>query len=67
MGADRTELHEHLRHLQELYHHHIAIEDQRLFPAAAQVLTKEQTLEIGREMAARRNVRLENIEARQRK
>jgi hemerythrin-like domain-containing protein len=45
---------EHLDALHRAYETHIAIEDQELFPAAARVLSREQVIEIGREMAARR-------------
>jgi len=59
--ADRTELHDHLQQLQKLYDRHIAIEDQQLFPSAATILTREQVLEIGREMATRRNIPTRSI------
>jgi len=61
----RTELHDHLRQLQNLYQQHIAIEDHSLFPAAELILTREQIHQVGREMAARRGVRLDGAEAHQ--
>jgi hemerythrin-like domain-containing protein len=47
----------HLGALRETYATHIAIEDRELFPAAARVLSREQLVEIGQEMAARRGTR----------
>jgi hemerythrin-like domain-containing protein len=55
--ADMRNLQDRLAELQAIYREHISIEDNRLFPAAAQLLTDEQLLEIGREMAARRLTR----------
>ncbi len=43
--------------LAEAYQAHIAYEDGRLFPLAAEVLPASAQIEIGNEMAARRNVR----------
>ena len=54
--SDATELRERLAQLQMLYQRHIKVEDQELFPAAARVLDKAQLREIGREMAARRQL-----------
>ena len=56
--ADSADLGERLSRLRALYSQHIALEDQELFPAAARVLTLNQVEQIGREMAARRGVRL---------
>jgi hemerythrin-like domain-containing protein len=50
-------LRERLAQLQALYQRHIKVEDQELFPAAAQVLDRTQLRQIGREMAARRQIR----------
>jgi len=44
-----------LRTLRELYRRHIAFEEERLFPAAAESLGSDALAEMGREMAARRN------------
>lgn len=46
--------------LQALYQHHIAIEDREVFPVAARVLDRAQIEKIGGEMAARRQVRVDN-------
>ena len=45
-----------LQRLSHLYARHIQIEDQKLFPLAAQVLPPEALAEVGREMAERREV-----------
>lgn len=42
--------------LKEIYAEHIRIEDEEVFPAAAQVLQGEQLEEVGAEMAARRGI-----------
>jgi hemerythrin-like domain-containing protein len=54
---DARELRERLAQLQALYQRHIKVEDEELFPAAAQVLDRTQLRQIGREMAARRQIR----------
>jgi len=46
-----------LAHLQDLYRHHIATEDNDVFPAAAAALSAADRELIGREMAARRGIR----------
>ena len=46
-----------LARLSEMYAHHIAIEDQELFPLAAQILQPEELAAVGREMADRRDVK----------
>jgi iron-sulfur cluster repair protein YtfE (RIC family) len=43
--------------LRDLYRHHIAAEDNEVFPAAAAVLSASDRQAIGGEMAFRRNVR----------
>lgn len=43
-----------LEELRAIYHRHIAVEDERVFPLAARVLDGAQLREIGREMARRR-------------
>jgi len=53
---DARELRDRLGDLQSIYREHIAIEDHELFPVAAQLLSSRQLEEIGREMAARRDV-----------
>ena len=53
-AADVDALLARLTALQAIYEAHIAVEDRELFPAAARLLTGEQIVEVGREMAARR-------------
>lgn len=53
---DARELRDRLGDLQAIYREHIAIEDKELFPIAARLLSSRQIEEIGREMAARRDV-----------
>lgn len=55
--SEARELRERLARLQVLYQRHIRVEEQELFPAAARVLDSEQLRQIGREMAARRQIR----------
>ncbi len=52
------ELERALSQLSEMYRHHIAMEDQELFPLAARLLRPEVLSAVGREMANRRNVKL---------
>jgi hemerythrin-like domain-containing protein len=59
-ASDLEQLHEHLTRLQSLYRQHITIEDREVFPAAARVLDRAQIQQIGGEMAARRNVRVQD-------
>jgi hemerythrin-like domain-containing protein len=47
-----------LAHLAELYRHHIAVEDQEVFPLAAATLSPADRKAIGGEMASRRNIHL---------
>lgn len=47
---------EDLEALQAIYTRHIKVEDQELFPAAADALTRDDLQSVGREMAARRGV-----------
>jgi hemerythrin-like domain-containing protein len=42
--------------LQRLYHEHIEVEDHHVFPAAKSLLTREEIMEMGREMAHRRGL-----------
>jgi hemerythrin-like domain-containing protein len=53
--ADVDALRGHLAALRTIYDEHIGIEDRELFPAAARLLSSDQLIEVGREMAARRN------------
>jgi hemerythrin-like domain-containing protein len=46
-----------LSQLRDLYRHHIATEDQEVFPAAAAALSASDRQAIGKEMASRRGVR----------
>jgi hemerythrin-like domain-containing protein len=55
--SEARELRARLVRLQVLYQRHITVEDQELFPAAARVLDSAQLRQIGREMAARREIR----------
>jgi hemerythrin-like domain-containing protein len=43
-----------LRELHSIYEHHIAVEDNEIFPLAAKVVSAEKLAEVGREMAIRR-------------
>lgn len=45
--------------LARMYGEHIRVEDEVIFPVAARVLSRPEQLSMGREMAARRNVRFE--------
>jgi len=54
--AESEALRAHLLRLEALYADHIAVEDTEVFPAAAKVLDRAQLEEIGREMAARRQL-----------
>jgi hemerythrin-like domain-containing protein len=55
--TDLAQLRDRLARLKELYQQHIRIEDEEVFPAAARTLDRTQIVEIGFEMAARRQVR----------
>ena len=55
--SEARELRARLARLQVLYQRHITVEDQELFPTAARVLDSAQLRQIGREMAARREIR----------
>jgi hemerythrin-like domain-containing protein len=55
-AAGAALLRQHLTALQGLYKAHIAVEDHELFPAAARVLDAAALRDMGREMAARRDV-----------
>ena len=46
-----------LSQLRDLYRHHIATEDQEVFPAAAAALSVSDRHAIGKEMASRRGIR----------
>jgi hemerythrin-like domain-containing protein len=52
--ADMRDLQDRLAALQAIYREHIALEDGWLFPIAAELLSDEELVAIGREMAARR-------------
>ncbi len=45
-----------LAELEQIYRGHIAVEDEHVFPAAAQLLASDERRAIGREMAARRGL-----------
>lgn len=54
--TDTAHLRRHIARLQQLYREHIRVEDEEVFPAAARALDRAQIEQIGREMAARRQV-----------
>ena len=54
--AQTTQLVRTLGWLRQLYARHIAVEDQEIFPLAAQVLTPQELAQIGKQMAERRGV-----------
>jgi hemerythrin-like domain-containing protein len=56
-AADVQQLHDRLEQLTSMYTTHIAVEDNEVFPAAAQILSKDDIGEIGQEMMARRSPR----------
>jgi len=51
---ERAELRGWLEELRRLYHQHIAIEDQQIFPLAGELLAADALHAVGREMRARR-------------
>lgn len=53
--ADTELLRETLRSLQRLYEHHIAVEEEQIFPLAAAVLSGAEKADIGKEMRERRS------------
>lgn len=53
---DAAALDETLALLTEMYREHILVEEQQLFPIAAAVLSKPELIDIGGEMAKRRNI-----------
>lgn len=53
---DATRLRALLSELSDLYKHHLSVEDTELFPAAASLLSHEDQVEVGREMARRRGL-----------
>ena len=54
--SDTRNLQDRLGELRAIYRQHIAIEDGQLFPAAAEVLSEDELLEIGREMQDRHSL-----------
>lgn len=52
----RQRMRSRMKSLHDLYVVHIKLEDERVFPLAAQALSSDHLLEIGREMAQRRGV-----------
>ncbi len=55
-GRSALCLHELLTELQDTYRDHIALEEEHLFPLAADVLSKSNIARLGKEMAARRGL-----------
>jgi hemerythrin-like domain-containing protein len=61
LSADETaRMLNNLLELQSIYERHIAVEDNEIFPLAAQVLDPETLKDVGREMAKRRGQRFES-------
>ena len=61
LSADETaRLLNNLLELQSIYERHIAVEDNEIFPLAAQVLDPETLNDVGREMAKRRGQKFES-------
>jgi hemerythrin-like domain-containing protein len=60
-ARDFERLNQTLANLSQLYSHHIALEDNSLFPVAAAVLAGTETAEIGTEMAHRRGLDPERL------
>ncbi len=58
---ETVQLAETLQRLQALYKQHIAVEDTRVFPLAAQVLDAAAIRAVGREMAERRGLNLDTL------
>jgi len=56
-AADVEQLRERLAHMTSMYAAHIAIEDNQVFSAAAEILSKDDIREIGLEMMGRRSPR----------
>ncbi len=55
--SESQELLTQLERLQDIYIEHIRIEDNEVFPLAAELLTAEQLTKVGREMQARRGLK----------
>jgi len=55
-AASTQRMNDLVRQLAETYERHIAVEDQKIFPAAGRVLSGEQLAAVGREMEARRKL-----------
>lgn len=55
---ESEELLQHLTELKTIYASHIQLEDTELFPAAKATLAHDELSEVGREMAARRGIRV---------
>lgn len=55
-GEDAARLQSLLRSLGELYERHLEVEDTEVFPVAAFLLTEQDQLAVGREMAIRRGL-----------
>ena len=55
-GPNELELEQALGALQELYRRHIDVEEREVFPLAGEVLSQDQLVQLGREMAERRGL-----------
>lgn len=58
----RARLTAEMKRLAELYEHHIAVEDNEVFPAASRLISAQDKAVIGREMAVRRGLSPEIVE-----
>jgi hemerythrin-like domain-containing protein len=65
LSSESTDrLSEVLDQLHSTYKNHIAIEDQRVFPLAGQILTDADLAAVGREMATRRSIDLNALQSK---
>ena len=53
---DRSILNRELHGLREMYRRHIEVEDRHIFPLAGKILTSDQLVHVGEEMAKRRGM-----------
>ncbi|HOA75425.1 MAG TPA: hemerythrin domain-containing protein [Phycisphaerae bacterium] len=61
LAADETrELLEHIEALEQAYAEHIHLEDAEVFPAAGRLLDSRELADVGREMASRRGLNIED-------
>ena len=60
-AEDADRLKANLHALSELYERHLAVEDKEIFPIAAAVLSANDQIEMGRQMASRRGLSAEIV------